>query len=78
MKKLWLFFRRFIYVIAVILTLIILIPTNMVLILLSPIVIHPIYFIFTGKNFLNSKFVDKIFDGDNIDDVLEWLYNKLL
>ena len=50
----------------------------MVLILLSPTVINPIYFIFTGKNFLNSKFVDKIFDGENIDDVLEWLYNKLL
>ena len=78
MKKLWLFFRRFIYVISCILTFIILVPINMVLILLSPTVINPIYFIFTGKNFLNSKFVDKIFDGDNIDDVLEWFYNKLL
>ena len=78
MKKLWLFFRRFIYVMLVILTFLILIPTNLVLILLFPIVIHPIYFIFTGKNFLNSKFVDKIFDGNNIDNVLEWLYDKLL
>lgn len=50
----------------------------MVLILISPIVIHPIYFIFTGKDFLDSKFVDKIFDGNNIDNVLEWLHNKLL
>ena len=74
----WLFFRRFIYVMLVILTFLILIPTNMILILLSPIVIHPIYFIFTGKNFLDSKFIDKIFDGDNIDNVLEWLYDKLL
>lgn len=78
MKKLCLFFRRLIYVISYILTLIILIPINMVLILLSPIVICPIYFIFTGKNFLSSKFADKVFDGENIDDVLEWLYNKLL
>lgn len=78
MKTIWLFFRRLVYVILVVLTLIILIPTNIVLILLSPIVIHPVYFIFTGKNFLNSKFIDKIFDGNNIDNVLEWLYDKLL
>lgn len=64
--------------IACILTFVILIPTNMILILLSPAVICPIYFIFTGKNFLNSKFVDKIFDGNNIDNVLEWFHNKLL
>lgn len=78
MKKLWLFFRRFVYVILVLLTFLILIPTNMVLILLSPIVIIPIYFIFTGKNFFDSKFANKIFDGENIDNVLEWFYNKLL
>lgn len=78
MKKLLLFFRRLIYVIACILTFIILIPTNMVLILISPFVICPIYFVFTGKNFFDSKFIDKIFDGENIDDVLEWFYNKLL
>ena len=78
MKKLWLFFRRFIYVMTCILTLVILIPINMVLILLSPIIICPIYFILTGKNLFNSKFIDNIFDGINIDDVLEWFYNKLL
>lgn len=78
MKKLWLFFRRLIYVIACILTLVILIPTNMVLILLSPPIICPIYFIFTGKKFFGSKFADRIFDGENIDNVLEWFYNKLL
>ena len=61
-----------------ILTLVILIPINMVLILLSPIIICPIYFIFTGKNLFDSKFIDNIFDGINIDDVLEWFYNKLL
>ena len=78
MKKLWLFFRRFIYVMAYILTLVILIPTNMILILLSPFVICPIYFIFTGKTFLNSKLSDKIVYGENIDDILKWFYNKLL
>lgn len=78
MKKLWLFFRRFIYIMTCILTLVILIPINMVLILLSPIIICPIYFIFTGKTFFNSKLSDKIFYGDNIDDSLEWFYNKLL
>lgn len=78
MKKLWLFFRRFIYVMACILTFVILIPTNMVLILLFPIIICPIYFIFTGKNVFDSKFIDNIFDGTNIDDSLEWFYNKLL
>ena len=78
MKKLWLSFRRMVYTLVCLLTLVILIPINIVLILLSPIVIHPMYFIFTGKNFLDSKFVDKIFGGDNIDNVLEWLYNKLL
>lgn len=78
MKKLWLLFRRFVYVILCTLTFIILILTKIVLIVLSPVVIHPIYFIFTGKDFLDSKFVDKIFSGDDIDDVLEWLYVKLL
>ena len=78
MKKLWLFFRRFIYVMAYILTLVILIPTNMILILLSPFVICPIYFIFTGKTVLNSKLSDKIVYGENIDDILKWFYNKLL
>ena len=78
MKKLWLFFRRFVYVIACILTFVILIPTNMVTILLSPFVFCPVYFIFTGKKFFDSKFADKIFDGENIDNVLEWLYDKLL
>ena len=78
MKKLWLFFRRFVYVIACILTLVILIPTNAVLILLSPFVLSPIYFIFTGKKLFGSKFMDHICDGTNIDDILEWLYNKLL
>ena len=78
MKKLWLFFRRIVYTLVYLFTLIILIPTNMVLMLLSPIVIHPIYFIFTGKDFLDSKFIDKIFCGDTIDNTLEWFYNKLL
>lgn len=78
MKTIWLFFRRLIYVIAYILTLVILIPTNMILMLLSPAVICPIYFIFTGKQFTDSKFAEKIFDGDNIDNIWEWLYNKLL
>lgn len=78
MEKLWLFFRRFIYVMLVPLTFIILIPINMVLILLSPIVITPIYFIFTGRKFFDSKFADNVFDGDNIDDSLKWFYNKLL
>ena len=78
MKIMWLFFRRLIYVIACLFTFIILIPTNMVLILLSPFVVCPIYFVFTGKNFFDSKFIDKIFNGENIDDVLEWFYNKLL
>lgn len=78
MKKLWLFFRRFIYMVLCILTLIILIPINMGLILLSPFVICPIYFIFTGKSFFDSKSIDKIFEGTNIDDTLEWLYDKLL
>lgn len=78
MKTMWLFFRRLIYVIACILTFIILIPINMVLILLSPAVICPIYFVFTGKNFLSSKSIDKIFNGENIDDILKWFYNKLL
>ena len=50
----------------------------MVLILLSPAIICPIYFIFTGKNVFNSKFVDNLFDGTNIDNSLEWFYNKLL
>lgn len=78
MKKLWLFFRRFIYVMTCILTFVILIPINTVLILLSPIVICPIYFIFTGKNVFDSKFIENIFDGNNIDDSLDWFYNKLL
>lgn len=78
MKTVWLFFRRFVYVISCILTFIILIPINMVLILLSPSVICPIYFIFTGKKFFDSKFADKVFDGANIDDSLKWFYNKLL
>lgn len=78
MKKLWLFFRRFIYVILYILTFIIFLPINGVLILLSPFVIGPIYFIFTGKTFFNSKFSDKIFYGENVDDTLKWFYNKLL
>lgn len=78
MKKLWLFFRRLVYVMVRILTLVILIPTNMILILLSPCVICPIYFIFTGQKFFDSKLADKIIDGENIDDILEWLYNKLL
>lgn len=63
---------------ACILTFIILIPINGGLILLSPSVICPIYFIFTGKNLFDSKFIDNIFDGTNIDDSLEWFYNKLL
>ena len=78
MKKLWLFFRRFIYVMVCILTFIIFIPINGVLILLSHFIICPIYFIFTGKNLFDSKFIDNIFDGINIDDSLEWFYNKLL
>lgn len=61
-----------------ILTFVILIPINTVLILLSPIVICPIYFIFTGKNVFDSKFIENIFDGNNIDDSLDWFYNKLL
>ena len=77
MKKLWLLFRRFVYVIACIFTFIIFIPINGVLILLSPIVC-PIYFIFTGKNLFDSKFIDNIFNETNVDDVLEWFYNKLL
>lgn len=78
MKKVWLVFRRFIYVILCILTFVILTPINGILILLSPSIICPIYFIFTGKNFLDSKFANNIFDGTNIDDSLEWFYNKLL
>ena len=66
MKKLWLFFRRFIYMVLCILTLIILIPINMGLILLSPFVICPIYFIFTGKSFFDSKSIDKILVPSNI------------
>lgn len=78
MKKLWLFFRRFVYVLTCIFTVIIFIPTNGVLILLSPFVICPIYFIFTGKNVFDSKFIDNIFEGVYLDDALEWFYNKLL
>ena len=50
----------------------------MVLILLSLSIICPIYFIFTGKKFFGSKFENRMFDGETIDNVLEWLYNKLL
>lgn len=78
MKKLWLFFRRFIYVISCMLILIISIPINGILILLSPFILCPIYFIFTGKNLFYSKFIDNLFDGTTIDDSLEWVYNKLL
>lgn len=61
-----------------ILTYIILLPIKGVLILLSPVVIHPIYFIFTGKDFLDSKFVDNLFSENDIDGILDWFYNKLL
>lgn len=78
MKKFWLFFRRFIYVIMCVLTLIISIPINGILILLTPFILCPIYFIFTGKNLFYTEFIDNLFNGTTIDDVLEWFYNKLL
>lgn len=78
MKKLWLLFRRFVYVIACILTFIISIPINGILILLSLLVIYPMYFIFTGKNLFDTEFIDNLFNGTTIEDVLTWFYNKLL
>lgn len=54
MKKLWLFFRRFIYVMVYILTFIIFIPMNGVLILLSLLVIYPMYFL-RGKIYLTPS-----------------------
>lgn len=78
MKKLWLFFRRFIYMILCMLILIISIPIHGILILLSPFIFYPIYFIFTGKNLFNSEFIYNLFNGTTIDDSLEWFYNKLL
>lgn len=60
------------------LTLIISIPINGALIFLSPFVIYPIYFIFTGKNLFDTEFIDNLFNGTTIEDVLTWFYNKLL
>ena len=50
----------------------------MAIILLSLFVIYPIYFIFTGKSCYDTKFIEDVFTGDNIEYSLEWFYKKLL